>query len=71
MEEQVATSQYHSLILDCRVLCDEQSTFAFYGDTVSLLNYNSSQGVSKLPGLGYTDMQELLMSVHACTGFLT
>ena len=36
----------------------------------SLSNY-SSQGVSKLPGLGYTDMQELLMSVHACTGFVT
>ena len=33
----------------------------------SLLNY-SSQGVSKLPGLGYTDMQEFCM--HACTDFL-
>ena len=30
----------------------------------SLLNY-SSQGVSKLPGLGYTDMQEFCM--HALT----
>ena len=32
MEERVATSLYYSLILDYRVLCDEQSTFAFYGD---------------------------------------
>ena len=34
----------------------------------NLLNY-SSQGVSKLPGLGYTDMQEFCM--YACTDFLT
>ena len=52
MEEQVATSLDHSLILDYRVLCDDQSTFTFiYGD--KSLNY-SNQGVSKLPGLGYT-----------------
>ena len=63
MEERVVTSLDHSLILHYRVLCDDKSTFAcIYG--TSLLNY-SSQGVSKLPGLGYTDMQELCMHALA------
>ena len=34
----------------------------------SLLNY-SSQGVSKLPGLGYTDMQEFCMHALNFTSF--
>ena len=58
MEEQVVTSLDHSLILD--YICDDKSIFACsYGDKSS--NLYSSQGVSKLPGLGYTDMQELCM----------
>ena len=61
MKERVATSLDHSLIVDYRVLCDDQSTLAFIYGQVYL----------KLPGLGYTDMQELLISVHASTGFLT
>ena len=65
MEEQVVTSLDHSLILD--YICDNKSTFACsYGD--KSLNLYSSQEVSKLPGLGYTDMQEFCM--HTLT-FLT
>ena len=66
MEEQVVTSLDHSLIL--AYICDDKSTFACsYGD--KSLNLYSSQGVSTLPGLGYTDMQELRM--HTLTFFLT
>ena len=54
MEELVATSLDNS---DSRVLCDDQSTLACI--------YLLIVAKEKFRGLGYTDMQELLMSVHA------
>ena len=56
MEELVATSLDHS---DYRVLCDDQSTLACI--------YLLIVAKEKFQGLSYTDMQELLMSVHALT----
>ena len=66
MEERVATSLDHSLILEYRVLCDDQSTFAFICET-SHLSY-SNQGVSKLPTWLYWHARTF--DVSACVQYL-